>query len=132
MQGQILDLLARLASGQSGTAVVLISHDLGVVAETCARVYVMYCGKVVESGPTERLLAEPLHPYTQGLLASIPKIDGNEHALQAIPGTVADPLTPPAGCRFHPRCPHVMARCRVEEPVLRKQGGRAVACHLYA
>ena len=132
VQGQILDLLARLASGKSGTAVVLISHDLGVVAETCARVYVMYCGKVVESGPTERLLAEPLHPYTQGLLASIPKIDGNERALQAIPGTVADPLAPPAGCRFHPRCPHVMARCRTEEPRLRDQCGRAVACHLYA
>jgi peptide/nickel transport system ATP-binding protein/oligopeptide transport system ATP-binding protein len=132
VQGQILDLLARLASGKSGTAVVLISHDLGVVAETCARVYVMYCGKVVESGPTERLLAEPLHPYTQGLLASIPKIDGNERVLQAIPGTVADPLAPPGGCRFHPRCPHVMARCRAEAPALRNQGGRAVACHLYA
>jgi len=132
VQGQILDLLARLASGKSGTAVVLISHDLGVVAETCARVYVMYCGKVVESGPTERLLAEPLHPYTQGLLASIPKIDGNERALQAIPGTVADPLSPPTGCRFNPRCPHVMARCRTEAPKLRNQGGRAVACHLYA
>jgi peptide/nickel transport system ATP-binding protein/oligopeptide transport system ATP-binding protein len=132
VQGQILDLLARLASGQSGTAIILISHDLGVVAETCARVYVMYCGKVVESGPTVRLLAEPLHPYTQGLLASIPKIDGNERMLQAIPGTVADPLAPPGGCRFHPRCPHVMARCRTEAPALRNQGGRAVACHLYA
>jgi peptide/nickel transport system ATP-binding protein/oligopeptide transport system ATP-binding protein len=132
VQGQILDLLARLASGQSGTAVVLISHDLGVVAETCARVYVMYCGKVVESGPTERLLAEPQHPYTQGLLASIPKIDGNARALQAIPGTVADPFAPPAGCRFHPRCPHAMARCRTDEPRLRNQSGCAVACHLYA
>jgi oligopeptide/dipeptide ABC transporter ATP-binding protein len=132
VQGQILDLLARLASGQSGTAVVLISHDLGVVAETCARVYVMYCGKVVESGPTARLLEEPLHPYTQGLLASIPKIDGNESALEPIPGTVADPMAPPLGCRFHPRCPKVMARCRIEAPALRTRDGRAVACHLYA
>jgi oligopeptide/dipeptide ABC transporter ATP-binding protein len=132
VQGQILDLLARLASGQSGTAVVLISHDLGVVAETCARVYVMYCGKVVESGPTARLLEEPLHPYTQGLLASIPKIDGNERALEPIPGTVADPLAPPTGCRFHPRCPKVVARCQSEEPRLQTKDGRAVACHLYA
>ena len=131
VQGQILDLLARLASGKSGTAVVLISHDLGVVAETCARVYVMYCGKVVESGPTERILAEPLHPYTQGLLASIPKIDGNAGELSPIPGTVADPLSPPAGCRFHPRCLHAFERCRMEEPKLRDRGGRSVACHLY-
>jgi peptide/nickel transport system ATP-binding protein len=132
VQGQILDLLARLASGKSGTAVVLISHDLGVVAETCARVYVMYCGKVVESGPTARILAEPLHPYTQGLLASIPKIDGNARALEPIPGMVADPLTPPPGCRFHPRCPHAMERCRADVPMLRDHGGRAVACHLHA
>jgi len=132
VQGQILDLLAKLAAGKGGTAVVLISHDLGVVAETCARVYVMYCGKVVESGPTERLLAEPMHPYTQGLIASIPKIDGSAGELSPIPGTVADPLAPPSGCRFHPRCAHATARCRAEEPKLRDRGGHAVACHLHA
>jgi oligopeptide/dipeptide ABC transporter ATP-binding protein len=132
VQGQILDLLGRLASGQEGTAVILISHDLGVVAETCARLYVMYCGKVVESGPTERILAAPMHPYTRGLLASIPKIDGNEGVLEAIPGTVADPVAPPPGCRFHPRCASVMQRCRTDEPTLRRESDRAVACHLYA
>ncbi|MGH7005792.1 MAG: ABC transporter ATP-binding protein, partial [Alphaproteobacteria bacterium] len=132
VQGQIIDLLGRLAAGESGTAVVLISHDLGVVAEACARVYVMYCGRVVESGPTERLLAEPLHPYTRGLLASIPRIDGNESDLNPIPGMVADPVAPPAGCRFHPRCAFAEQRCRTESPALLDQGGgRAVACHLF-
>ncbi|MGH7264132.1 MAG: ABC transporter ATP-binding protein, partial [Candidatus Rokuibacteriota bacterium] len=112
IQSQILDLLRDLQAGAAGTAVVLISHDLGVVAEMCERVYVMYAGNVVETGPTAEILERPQHPYTAGLLASIPRLDVEDQALAPIPGAVADPLRPPAGCKFHPRCPHAFDRCR--------------------
>ena len=132
IQSQILDLLQELQAGAAGTAVVLISHDLGVVAEMCERVYVMYAGNVVETGATAAILERPRHPYTAGLLASIPRLDAEDQALAPIPGGVADPVRPPAGCKFHPRCPHAFERCRAERPALRAgAGGHAVACHLY-
>jgi len=110
-----------------------VTHDLGVVAETCRRALVMYCGSIVESGDTADLFSRPRHPYTAGLLASIPRIRSERLAeLPVIPGRVPDLLHLPAGCRFADRCPRVQERCRVERPKLTGQaaaGATAVACH---
>src|SRR3990170_4451291 len=134
IQAQILDLLNELKA-RLGMAVMLITHDMGVIAETAQRVAVMYAAKVVEEAPVVELFKEPLHPYTQGLLASVPRIDlaaTERRPLQAIPGVVPSPADFPPGCRFHPRCPHVMAMCREKEPVLKEmKPGHKVACWLY-
>jgi len=134
IQAQILDLLNELKA-RLGMAVMLITHDMGVIAETAQRVAVMYAAKVVEEAPVVELFKEPLHPYTQGLLASVPRIDlaaTERRPLQAIPGVVPSPADFPHGCRFHPRCPHVMAMCREKEPVLKEmKPGHKVACWLY-
>jgi peptide/nickel transport system ATP-binding protein len=101
-----------------GMAIMLITHAMGVVAETCQRVTVMYAGKVVEEAPVEALFGDPQHPYTLGLLGSIPKLQGEEERLAAIRGMVPNPYAMPAGCRFNPRCPLADARCRSEAPPL--------------
>jgi oligopeptide/dipeptide ABC transporter ATP-binding protein len=131
IQAQILDLIKELRD-QTGAAVLLVTHDLGVVAETCDRVVVMYLGRIVEDAPVEALFEAPRHPYTQGLLASIPRLDEPVEWLQAIPGGVPSPVDLPAGCRFSNRCPHAMPVCERVEPRLREVGpGQHVACHLY-
>ncbi len=128
IQAQMLDLLARLRR-DLGMAVLLITHDLGVVAETADRVAVMYAGQVVEEAPVRELFAAPRHPYTAGLLASLPRLGEARERLRVIPGQVPDPLSFPAGCRFHPRCPVANDRCRRETPALESAGPmRAVRC----
>ncbi len=113
-------------------AVILVTHDLGVVAETCRRALVMYCGSIVEAGDVEQLFSAPRHPYTAGLLASIPRLRAQRlPELPVIPGRVPDLMHLPAGCRFADRCPRVQDRCRVERPALAADapGRTAVACH---
>ena len=121
IQAQILELLERLQA-ELGMAVMLITHDLGVVAGTADRVVVMYAGQVVEQAPTPELFARPLHPYTDGLLASVPRLDAPpvraRGRLHGIPGQVPAASEWPGGCRFHPRCPYAWDRCRDEEPPL--------------
>ena len=117
VQAQILELLERLQE-ELGMAVLLVTHDLGVVAETADRVVVMYAGQVVETATVEDLFQAPRHPYTAGLLASRPRLGERHERLRVIPGSVPDPLDPPSGCRFHPRCPCAIERCVVEMPAL--------------
>ncbi len=113
IQAQILELLEKLQE-EFGMAVMLITHDLAVIAEVSDRVIVMYAGKIVESASTLDIFEEPLHPYTQGLLASIPVLLEKKERLTVIPGTVPNPTEFPDGCRFWPRCPHVMPKCKDE------------------
>lgn len=128
IQAQILDLLRHLKK-QLSMAVLLITHDLGVVAETAERVVVMYAGKVVEEAPVRTLFHTPRHPYTEGLLRSIPRLDERRESLPVIDGMVPNLLDLPSGCRFHPRCPRAERRCREEAPALRSLGeGHRVAC----
>ena len=124
IQSQVLQLLRQLKQ-EAGLTVLLITHDLGVVAELCDRVAVMYAGTIVETAPVAELFGNPRHPYTQGLLAALP---GTSDTLAPIPGRVPDFLNPPSGCRFHPRCPLAVDRCRAEAPELRGDA-RQVACH---
>lgn len=129
IQAQILDLLRKLRK-EMGTSIMLITHDLGVVAEMADRVAVMYAGKIVEKAGVEDLFANPLHPYTEGLLKSIPKMDSNKEKLYAIEGVVPNPLHLPPGCRFAPRCPYAQDRCLQKEPTLEKVGdNRWVSCY---
>ena len=128
IQAQILDLLRGLQR-ELGMAVVLITHDLGVVAEVAHRVLVMYAGKVVETAPSDAIFARPFHPYTEGLLASIPRLEGPISRLDAIPGQVPPPDAMPAGCRFAPRCRYAEPACAASPPPLAPRGeGRAAAC----
>ena len=121
IQAQILDLLAKLRE-ETGTAIILITHDLGVVAETCDDVVVMYAGEIVEQAPAARLFAAPQHPYTVGLLGSIPHISGRRERLATISGTVPNLAAAFAGCRFSSRCPFADARCRSAPPALADVG----------
>jgi len=134
IQAQILDLLAEMKA-EFGMAIMLITHAMGVVAETAQRVAVMYAGRVVEEAPVEELFAEPLHPYTQGLIRSIPRLDktsGKRRRLEAISGTVPSLLNPPPGCRFAPRCSFASVACTAAVPPLRTiEGDHKVACTLY-
>ncbi len=130
IQAQILDLLNSLRH-EMGMALVLISHDLGVISETCDRVAVMYAGRVVEMAPSHQLFHAPQHPYTSGLMGSLPQLDGPRRRLVSIPGTVPDPKNLPLGCSFGPRCHRVEAQCLSASPELRAGGDRgAVACFL--
>jgi peptide/nickel transport system ATP-binding protein len=133
IQAQILDLLQDMKD-RFGMAVMLITHAMGVVAETAQRVVVMYAGKVVEEADVESLFESPRHPYTQGLIRSIPRIDldaAHKTRLEAIGGSVPILINPAPGCRFAPRCRHAFARCTVEEPLLREIAPRhRMACHL--
>ena len=122
IQAQILELMHTLQR-ESGTAIVLITHDLGVVAEVADEVAVMYCGRIVEQAPVQQLFDTPQHPYTVGLLGSIPRLHGEQSRLAAIPGQVPSPHARPSGCSFADRCPFVQAQCRVEAPALRDIGG---------
>ena len=130
VQSQIVRLLADLRS-ELDTAIVLVTHDVGVVAGSCDEMAVLYGGRVMESGPVESVFAAPFHPYTRGLLDAVPRIDRDDERLPAIPG---DPLSAnrlPAGCPFAPRCPRAVARCHDERPEIAPLApGRLAACHL--
>jgi oligopeptide/dipeptide ABC transporter ATP-binding protein len=129
IQAQVLALIAELVRALD-LAVMMISHDLGVVAAICRRVVVMYAGTIVEDAPLAAVFARPRHPYTRGLLAAIPSLDGLPRGLQGIAGGIPNLLDPPAGCRFHPRCPLAVDRCRAEKPLLRDLApAHRVACH---
>ena len=131
IQAQILELIKDLKR-QVNMAVLLITHDLGVIAEMAEEVAVMYAGRIVERADVVSLFKEPKHPYTQGLLASIPMLTTpRERRLNVIEGTVPNLLRLPKGCRFAPRCPYAMPKCRVEDPMLRTSGKSEVACWLY-
>jgi peptide/nickel transport system ATP-binding protein len=126
VQAQILQLIQKL-QGELGMSVLLITHDLGVIAETCDLVYVMYAGRIVEKAPVRAIFSSPRHPYTLGLLASIPGVDdvvdeNGKKRLRAIPGGVPSPGKLPRGCAFQDRCDRVIDRCRVEEPELTEAG----------
>ena len=116
-QAQILALMNKLQE-EFHTAIIIITHDLGVVAETADDVVVMYAAKVVEHGPVDSIFAAPRHPYTWGLLGSLPRLDADVERLVQIPGQPPSLLNPPRGCRFHPRCPYVMEACKSQEPGL--------------
>jgi peptide/nickel transport system ATP-binding protein len=131
IQAQILELLERLRR-DLGLSMILISHDLSVLAETCDRVAIMYAGKIVETGPVEDVFSDPKHPYTQGLLAAFPDIRSQRIMPEAIPGDVPSLIAPPAGCVFHPRCKFAFDRCSKAEPALAEvASGRRAACFLY-
>lgn len=128
IQAQILDLMGDLRA-RTGAAVMLVTHDLGVVAQTCDDVVVMYAGRVVERAPTSALFEDPQHPYTVGLMAAVPRIDAAAGRLVTIPGTVPPPWVKLPGCRFASRCPLAGAQCREEDPPLKVLSpGHAVAC----
>ncbi len=126
IQAQILELMRTLQE-ETGTAVILITHDLGVVAEVADEVVVMYAGRVVERAPVARLFEEPQHPYTVGLLGSIPRLDADQERLASIDGQVPSPLNPPRGCGFAPRCPFADAHCHAVAPALVPVGASHVA-----
>ncbi len=133
IQAEILELLGELQRAM-GMAILLVTHDLGVVAEVASRVVVMYAGRVVERGPVDALFAQPLHPYTAGLFRSIPPVGasrdgGARRKLPTIEGVVPSLRELPRGCRFEPRCPARQARCAAEEPSLEARGDRDVRCH---
>ncbi len=132
IQAQILTLLSELRQ-REGLTILLITHNLGVVAETCDRIVVAYAGRVVENGRVADVLEHTKHPYTKGLLASLPDMAGPGEPLQVINGSVPDGLHPVSGCSFHPRCPEAMERCRRETPSLISVGANEhkAACHLY-
>ena len=115
IQAQILDLMNQLKK-ETGTSILFITHDLGVVAEVCDDVAVMYCGRVVERGDVKTIFANPSHPYTKGLLGSIPRLGDAGKELKSIPGNVPNPKYMPKGCKFAPRCPYASEKCREEEP----------------
>ncbi|OKO86480.1 oligopeptide transporter ATP-binding component [Bradyrhizobium sp. NAS80.1] len=128
IQAQILELLSSVRREMS-MAMVLISHDLGVVAENCDRVAVMYAGRIVEQAPANQLFADPVHPYAQGLIGALPPLDGPRRRLTAIPGTVPDPASMPGGCAFAPRCALSAEPCSAAAPTLTPiADDRAVAC----
>jgi len=132
IQKQILDLLHSLAAAH-GLAMLLITHNLGVVAQTCERVGVMYAGRLVELSPVNNLFDGPLHPYTQGLMASLPKLGSRHERLNPIEGAVPPLTALPAGCHFHTRCPHSFKPCsRDVPPVFRPEPGREVRCWLFS
>src|SRR5438477_1772491 len=129
VQAQILELLADL-NRELGTAIIMITHNMGVVAGLCTRVLVMYAGEIVEQGPVEQIFANPQHPYTWSLLKSMPRVDALRHErLRSIEGMAPDLLRPPSGCRFHPRCPFRIDKCFTNEPQLEEVGpGQRAAC----
>jgi peptide/nickel transport system ATP-binding protein len=134
IQAQMIDLIGHLQS-ETGTSVILITHDLGVIAETAQEVAVMYAGQIVESSPTRDLFNTPLHPYTVGLMGSIPRMDGpigKNVMLRTIPGMVPIPYNLPAGCRFQDRCSDVFSICREKEPpLLQHAANHFVRCWKY-
>jgi peptide/nickel transport system ATP-binding protein len=131
IQAQILTLMRGLMR-EVQTSILFITHDLGVIAEIADRVAVMYAGQIVEEANVQDLFSNPLHPYTQGLLGSLPKLSELDKEIEQLPGSVPDALNPPKGCSFHPRCKHVTDQCRMITPKFVVSGsGHKVACHLY-
>jgi peptide/nickel transport system ATP-binding protein len=131
VQAQIITLLKNLCKDH-GTAVMLITHDMGVIAETADRVAVMYAGRIAEIGPVQDVIKRARHPYTEGLMGSIPSLDATADRLVQIPGSMPRLTAIPQGCAFNPRCPKVFDRCRTERPEPLPVGGSEVACWLYA
>jgi len=131
IQAQIIALLRRLARDK-GAAVMLITHDMGVIAETCDRVAVMYAGRIVEMGPVRDVIHQPAHPYTQGLMGSIPAMDEDRARLLQLDGAMPRLTAIPSGCAFNPRCPRVFDRCRAERPELLPATATLAACWLHA
>lgn len=130
IQAQVLELMKALKK-KFDTAMIMITHDLGIVAETCDRVAIMYAGRIVEEATTELLYATPRHPYTQGLFASIPNVEEERESLAVIPGLPPDPTDMPKGCPFHPRCDKAIDRCSKEAPQpMTLENGHMVACFL--
>ena len=129
IQAQIIELMKRLCR-EHGTAVMLVTHDMGVIAETAHRVAVMYAGRIVEVGPVADVIHRPQHPYTVGLMGSIPSIAEERERLSQIDGSMPRPNEVPGGCAFHPRCAHAFARCREERPGLVPAGASQAACWL--
>jgi peptide/nickel transport system ATP-binding protein len=127
VQAQILGLIDELKA-ETGTAVMLITHDLGVVADHADEVVVMYAGRVAERAPGARLFASPQHPYTIGLLGAAPSLEGGAARLASIEGTVPDLRNPPPGCRFAPRCPFAVARCATQPPLAELAPSHHAAC----
>jgi len=130
VQRQLLDLINDLRS-KLQLPIILITHDLSVIAHTCSKIAVMYAGKIVEQADVVSLYENPLHPYSRLLIESFPSIRGEKGKLLGIPGAPPGLLSPPEGCNFHPRCPSVMDICRSEEPVSMLKDGHLVACHLF-
>jgi oligopeptide/dipeptide ABC transporter ATP-binding protein len=131
VQAQILQLLEKLRD-ELGLSLILITHDLSVIAETCDRVLIMYAGRIAEEGSVQEVFTRPRHPYTQKLVSSFPNIHADRRTLDVIPGSPPDLRTPPSGCRFHPRCAFAMAQCsQVVPPEIVLPDGVRVACHLY-
>ncbi|MDM5233253.1 ABC transporter ATP-binding protein [Lysinibacillus pakistanensis] len=131
IQAQILDLMSSLKKKRN-MSIIMITHDLGVVKEMCEKVVVMYTGQIVEKSPTELVFADPLHPYTKGLLNAIPRISSKVERLEAIEGSVPDALNMPRGCSFHPRCKFATEKCKLESPPLfQLEDGREVKCFIY-
>ena len=130
IQAQIIDLLRGLAQDQ-GTSVMLITHDMGVIADTADRVAVMYAGRVVEIGPVRAVVQHPQHPYTEGLMGSIPWVDRRIARLRQIDGNMPPLTAIPPGCSFNPRCPRAFDRCRVERPELLNAETSRAACWLH-
>ena len=128
IQAQILDLLNEIQE-EMNMSVLLITHDLGVVAETCDRVAVMYAGKIVEQAPVVELFESPMHPYTHGLFRSLPTLTGKKGKLAVIPGAVPSPLDFPSGCRFRTRCWMAQEICKQEPPLREITAGHFAACH---
>jgi len=132
VQAQVLQLMRSLKE-KLGLSMMMISHDLSIVAEVCEKIAIMYAGHIVEYGDIDAIFKEPLHPYTQGLIGAFPSIKGDRRKLISIPGQPPDLLDPPAACRFHPRCPYAMDVCRKEKPEMKKvgTGNHYVSCYLY-
>jgi len=130
VEAQVLELLKQLKQ-KYGLTLILITHNIGIVAEMADTIAVMYAGQVVEVGPTVDIFENPLHPYTKGLLESAPNVLHPERSMRPIPGTPPDLLNPPSGCRFHPRCPKAFEPCPIREPLLCQRNSQLVACHLY-
>ncbi len=129
IQAQVLALIRRLAR-ELGVAVLLVSHDLGIISQMCHRVLVLYAGRVVEEASVDAIFRAPAHPYTRGLIECLPRLEGNAR-LGAITGSMPGLRALPGGCRFHPRCPIAEARCAADSPPLRGLAtGHLAACHL--
>ena len=132
IQAQVLAMIGELKE-KLGTSMLLITHDLGVVAQTCDKVAIMYAGEIIEYGTVEDIFGDkPHHPYTVGLFGSIPNLTVDTDRLKPIAGLMPDPTDLPEGCKFHPRCPHCQARCKTECPPVIEKDGHIVQCHLFA
>lgn len=130
IQAQVIELMQTLRE-EFSTAMMLITHDLGVVGEVCDRVAVMYAGEIVEEGSVEQIFEAPRHPYTIGLFKCIPDIESDASAIQPITGLMPDPMRLPQGCCFHPRCPDCKEICKTTKPSKKGTNGHSVACHLF-